>query len=40
MAEVFTRGVDEIFSDFTLADDGTHVVLSKDSKEIKISNIN
>ena len=40
MAEVFTRGVDEIFNDFTLADDGTHVVLPKDSKEIKISNIN
>ena len=28
------------FNDFTLADDGTHVVLPKDSKEIKISNIN
>jgi ribonuclease Z len=40
MAEVFTRGVDEIFSDFTLADDGTHVVLPKNSKEIKISSIN
>ncbi len=40
MATVFTRGVDEIFSEWTLSDDGTQIVLPINSKEILISRIN
>ena len=39
METVFTRGVSEIFSDFTMSDDGTHVVLPLNSEEILISNL-
>ena len=40
MATVFTRGVDEIFSEWTLSDDGTQIILPINSKEILISTIN
>ena len=40
MATVFTRGVDEIFSEWTLSDDGTQIMLPINSKEILISTIN
>jgi ribonuclease Z len=40
MATVFTRGVDEIFSEWTLSDDGTQIILPINSEEILISTIN
>ena len=40
MATVFTRGVNEIFSEWTLSDDGTQIILPINSEEILISTIN
>ena len=39
METVFTRGVSEVFSNFTMSDDGTHIVLPLNSEEILISNL-
>ena len=39
METVFTRGVSEIFDNFTMSDDGTHIVLPLNSEEILISNL-
>ena len=40
MANIFTRGVADVFDKWTLSDDGTMVVLPVDSEEIQISNLN
>jgi len=39
MAKIFTRGVSDVFEEWTLSDDGTMVVLPVDSEEIQISNL-
>ena len=40
MEKIFTRGVSDVFEEWTLSDDGTMVVLPVDSEEIQISNLN
>ena len=40
MAKIFTRGVSDVFEEWTLSDDGTMVVLPVGSEEIQISNLN
>ena len=40
MANIFTRGVSDVFEEWTLSDDGTMVVLPVNSEEIQISNLN
>ena len=40
VADIFTRGIDDILSNWTLSDDGTMVILPIDSKEIIITSIN
>jgi len=40
VADIFTRGIDDILTNWTLSDDGTMVILPVDSKEIIITSIN
>jgi ribonuclease Z len=40
VADIFTRGIDDILTNWTLSDDGTMVILPADSKEIIITSIN
>ena len=40
VADIFTRGIDDILTNWTLSNDGTMVILPVDSKEIIITSIN